>query len=88
MTGSRKARGMSTQRLVADRLGPRDKLTAFELNPREAQALKAALAGRRGVAVREADGWRVAPQRGWVETLPPRLRRAAGGGVTPPRRGQ
>lgn len=48
-------------RLVADRLGPRDKLTAFELNPREAQALKAALAGRRGVEVREADGFEGAP---------------------------
>jgi 23S rRNA (adenine2030-N6)-methyltransferase len=48
-------------RLVADRLRAQDRLTVFELNPREAGALAAALKGRPGVQVREADGFEGAP---------------------------
>lgn len=48
-------------RLVADRLRPDDRLTVFELNPREAAVLSSALKGRAGVDVREADGFEAAP---------------------------
>ncbi|MFM8375158.1 MAG: 23S rRNA (adenine(2030)-N(6))-methyltransferase RlmJ [Phenylobacterium sp.] len=44
-------------RLVADRLRPGDSLVVFELNPREASALVAAVGARAGVEVRGADGY-------------------------------
>lgn len=43
--------------LVAQRLRPQDGLTVFEFNPREAEVLKASLAGARAVSVETADGY-------------------------------
>jgi 23S rRNA (adenine2030-N6)-methyltransferase len=48
-------------RLIADRLRTQDRLTVFELNPREASSLHSVLKGRAGVEVREADGFEGAP---------------------------
>ena len=48
--------------LVADRLRPRDSQTVFELNPREADALGAALVGVQGVRMQQADGFDGAPE--------------------------
>lgn len=60
-------------RLVADRLRPDDALTVFELNPREADALGAALGSVQGVAMRRSDGFdgaaEVLPAQGGVLVL-------------------
>lgn len=44
-------------RLVADRLGADDRLTVFELNPKEAEGLRSNLEGRPAVVVRQEDGF-------------------------------
>lgn len=48
-------------RLVADRLGPRDRLSVFELNPGEAAVLSSVLGRRPTVDVRQSDGFSGAP---------------------------
>lgn len=65
-------------RLIADRLGPDDKLLCVERHPDEATALRAALDGDKRARVYEQDGWAAllsflppTPRRGLVLIDPP-----------------